>query len=150
MDVKFTWSTTGRGEKAILYNNYLYRLKRENKNGSLIYLCTFKSCSRILTLKDNVLMNPNGEKHNHDPKLSENVQDVLCGLKRRIITDIDQPITKIYDDKVKNIQDDIKLISAKKLYIHDSDFDAYQKVLRSISHRYIKIIKDAKDSSDEE
>ena len=52
--------------------------------------------------------------------------------------------------KGKYIQDDIKLMSAKKSYIHDNDFDAYQKVLRSISHRYIKIIKDAKDSTDEE
>ena len=52
--------------------------------------------------------------------------------------------------KGKYIQDNIKLMSAKKSYIHDNDFDAYQKVLRSISHRYIKIIKDAKDSTDEE
>ena len=52
--------------------------------------------------------------------------------------------------KGKYIQDDIKLMSAKKSYIYDNDFDAYQKVLRSISHRYIKIIKDAKDSTDEE
>ena len=52
--------------------------------------------------------------------------------------------------KGKYIQNDIKLMSTKKSYIHDNDFDAYQKVLRSISHRYIKIIKDAKDSSDEE
>ena len=42
--------------------------------------------------------------------------------------------------KGKYIQDNIKLMSAKKSYIHDNDFDAYQKVLRSISHRYIKII----------
>ena len=35
MNTNFTWTTTERGEKAILYNNYLYRFKRENRNGSV-------------------------------------------------------------------------------------------------------------------
>jgi len=45
---------------------------------------------------------------------------------------------------VKNIRDDEKLKSAKRVYIQDQDFNAYQKVLRSISHRYIDVLKDAK------
>ena len=112
MDVKFTWTTTVKGEKAILYNNYLYRFKRENQNGSLIYICTFKWCSRTITLKDNVIIKPNFEKHNHDSKLPENVQGVLCGLKRRIINDIDQPITKIYDEELK------KFVSICSFHLH--------------------------------
>ncbi len=52
--------------------------------------------------------------------------------------------------KARNIRDDEKLLLAKGKYIQDQDFDAYQKVLRSISHRYIDVLKDAKDSSDEE
>ncbi len=52
--------------------------------------------------------------------------------------------------KARNIHDDEKLLLAKRKYIQDQDFDAYQKVLRSISHRYIDVLKDAKDSSDEE
>jgi hypothetical protein len=93
MNTNFTWSTTERGEKTILYNNHLYGLRRENKNGSFVYICTFKSCSRTVTLKDNTIIKSNGLDHNHG---------------------------------------------------------AYQKVLRSISHRYIDVIQDAKDSSDEE
>jgi hypothetical protein len=31
MKTNFTWSTTKRDEIAILYNNYLYRLRREIK-----------------------------------------------------------------------------------------------------------------------
>jgi hypothetical protein len=34
--------------------------------------------------------------------------------------------------------------------IQDKDFHDYQKVLRTVSRRYIYIIKDVKDSSDEE
>ncbi len=42
------------------------------------------------------------------------------------------------------MRDDEKLKSAKRVYIQDQDFNAYQKVLRSISHRYIDVLKDAK------
>ena len=59
MNTNFTWSTTEKGEKPILYNNYLYRLKRENKNGSLIYVCTFRWCTRTITLKNNVIIKLN-------------------------------------------------------------------------------------------
>ena len=101
MDRNFTWTPSQRGEEAILYNNYLYRLKRKNQDGSAIYICTFKWCSRTVTLKNNAIIKSNCDKHNHDPKLPENVQGVLCGLKRRILTDIDQPIIQIYEEEVK-------------------------------------------------
>ena len=34
----------------------------------------------------------NGENYNHDPKLLENVQTVLVGLKCRVLSDIENPI----------------------------------------------------------
>ena len=46
-----------------------------------------------------------------------------------------------------NIRDDEKLKSAKMKYIQDQDFNACQKVLRSISHRYIDVLKDTKNST---
>ena len=52
--------------------------------------------------------------------------------------------------KIKNIHDDEKLKIAKIKYSQAQDFNAYQKVLRAISHRYIYVIKDAKDSNDED
>ena len=101
MNTNFTWSTTERGEKAILYNNYLYGLRRENKNGSFVYICTFKSCSRTITLKNNTIIKSNGSDHNHNPKLPESVQALLCGLKRRVLSDFDQPVGKIYEEEMK-------------------------------------------------
>ena len=50
-NMSFIWSTTQKGEKAIRYNDYLYRLKRENQNGLVIYVCTIKSSDRLITLK---------------------------------------------------------------------------------------------------
>ena len=76
METNFTFSTKQKGEKAILYNRYLYLLKRENQNGTHLYVCTFNCCSRTISLKDNKIIKVNGENHNHDPKLPENVQTV--------------------------------------------------------------------------
>lgn len=103
MNTNFTWSQTEKGEKAILYNGYLYRLRRENQNGSLIYVCTFKRCSRTISLKNYEIVTTNGGNHNHDPKLPENVHAVFCGLKRRVLTNIDQPVTKLYEGELKKI-----------------------------------------------
>ena len=41
-----------------------------------------------------------------------------------------------------DIHDDEKLKSAIIKYIQDQAFNAYQKVLRSISHHYIDVLKD--------
>ena len=51
--------------------------------------------------------------------------------------------------KARYARDDEKLKVAKAKYMQDKDFDAYQKVLRALSHRYINVIEDATDSSDE-
>ncbi|CAF1341983.1 unnamed protein product [Rotaria sordida] len=111
MNTTFVWSTTEKGEKAILYNSYLYRLKRENQNGSLISICTFKWCSRIITLKNDAIIKNNGENHNYDLKLPGNVRTMLCGLKHRRLTDVDEPVTKLYEDEVKRFVKPYKVIA---------------------------------------
>ncbi|CAF3135153.1 unnamed protein product [Rotaria socialis] len=104
MDTNFTSSTTQRGEKSLLYNNYLYRLRRENQNGSFICVCRTKSCPRVITLKNDAIIKCDVTSHNHDPRLTENIQNVFTGLKRRVITEFDQPIGKIYDEEVKRFR----------------------------------------------
>ncbi|CAM4788896.1 unnamed protein product [Rotaria magnacalcarata] len=99
MDTKFTWSITQKGEKALLYKNYLYGLRRENKNGSLVYACTNKSCPRVITLKNDAIIQCDVTRHNHDPRLADDVQNVFTGLKRRVITDVDKSIGKIYEEE---------------------------------------------------
>ena len=101
MNIKFTWSTTQKGERAILYNNYLYRLRCKNQNSSLIYVCTSKSCPCVITLKNNAIIKLNCTNRNHDPKLIKNVQNILAGLQRRILTDVNQTIGKINEEEVK-------------------------------------------------
>ena len=56
MNTNFTWSTTEKGERAISYNNYLYRLKRENLNGSFVYVCIIKSSPCSITVKNDTIL----------------------------------------------------------------------------------------------
>ena len=51
--------------------------------------------------------------------------------------------------KINNICDDEKLKIVKSRYVQAQDFVIYQKVLKAISHRYLYVIKDDKDSSNE-
>ena len=69
MSTNFTWSITKRSGNVTLCNNHLYELRHENKNDSFVYMFTFKSCSRTLTLKDNTFVESNSSDHNHSPKL---------------------------------------------------------------------------------
>ena len=50
---------------------------------------TIKSCPCVITLKNNTIIKLNCTNHNHDPKLTEYVQNVLTGLKLRVLTDVD-------------------------------------------------------------
>ena len=52
--------------------------------------------------------------------------------------------------KIKNIRDDEKHKIVKSRYVQVQAFHAYQKVLKPISHRYLYVIKNAIDSSDED
>ena len=110
MNTNFTWSTTEKGEKAILYNGYLYRLRRENQNGSLIYVCTFKWYSRTITLKNN--------------SRYEQEQAQKRTTRRR---------------KGKYIQDDNKLMIAKKKYTQDEDLSHSEAYKKCIIENYQKI-----------
>ena len=52
-------------------------------------------------LNNNTTIELNCTNHNHDPKLTEHVQNVLTRLKRRVLTDADQTIGKIYKEEVQ-------------------------------------------------
>ena len=56
MDTKFIFSATEKGEKAILYTNYSYRMKRETQKGASSYVCTNKSCTQSVTLQNDTII----------------------------------------------------------------------------------------------
>ena len=48
-------------------------------------VCTIKSCPCVIILKNNAIIKLNCTNHNHNLKLTENVQNLLTGLKRRLV-----------------------------------------------------------------
>ncbi|CAF5013356.1 unnamed protein product, partial [Rotaria sp. Silwood1] len=55
--------------------------QQRKRNDLFIYVCTLKSCPRVNPLKNDAILKWNGTCHNHDPKLAENVQNILTELK---------------------------------------------------------------------
>ena len=51
--------------------------------------------------KNNTIIKLNCTTHNHDLKSTENVQNVLTVLTRRVLTDVNQTIGKIYEEEIK-------------------------------------------------
>ena len=90
-NMNFTWLTTQKGEKAIRYDDYFFGLKSENQNDSAVQ----SNPVVVLSLKNDIIIKSDGTSPNHAPKLSDNVQAVLTGLKHRVLTDNDQLIGKI-------------------------------------------------------
>ena len=45
-----------KGEKAMLYNNYLYRMKCTTQKGTSLYVCTNKSRTRRVTLQNDTII----------------------------------------------------------------------------------------------
>jgi len=48
----FSHLTTQSGVDGILYEKYLFSLKRSNKNGSQYWVCTHKQCSASINIYD--------------------------------------------------------------------------------------------------
>ena len=60
-------------------------------------------------------------------KLPENVQTVLSELKRRVLSDMAQPVTKIYEEEVK------KFVSLSSLRLY------YMRIVGLISFSIVKM-----------
>ena len=66
-----------------------------------MYVITIKSCPCVINLKNNAIIKLSCTNYTHGPKLTENVQNVLTGLKRCVLTGVHQATDKIYKEEVK-------------------------------------------------
>ena len=48
--------TTQSGKDGIMFKNYLFGLKRTNKNGNQIYICTHKMCNASIVLREGLVV----------------------------------------------------------------------------------------------
>ncbi|CAF1017368.1 unnamed protein product [Rotaria sp. Silwood1] len=115
-------------------------MKRETQKGISLYVCTNKSCTRSVTLQNDTIIKCNGITHDHDPKLNDNVEVVLTGIKRRVLADVDVPIGKIYEEEVKRF----RRVNGSAATI--PVFDAWRSTLYSIRKTTVPSVPTSIDS----
>jgi hypothetical protein len=102
-------NTQSDGE-GILYEKYLFGLKRSNKNGSQYWVCTHKRCNASLTTLGSSIVKSFGVKSDgshdveHAPKCSIEVHECITSIKQRIENEPTTPIPLLYDEQVKKFR----------------------------------------------
>ncbi|UJR23426.1 hypothetical protein I4U23_026431 [Adineta vaga] len=153
--------TAEENTKASIYNQLGWIKDDQGK-----YEEAIRFCACTITLKNDAIIKSNRGNHDHlegyhrqlDARVRTNPDlwtwiNEAKSLEESIMCRYEQEQAQkrtTRPRKGKYIQDDNKLMMGKKKYIQDSDFVFYQKFLRSVSHRYIDILKNTKDNSDEE
>ena len=106
----FSTITTQRGNEGIIFKDYHFGLKRTNKNGSKIWLCTNKLCkpsmktqqSSIATTKG---IQPDGSHdYQHEPKMSFSVYECLQSIKQKVDKEPTAPVSILYEQEVKKFR----------------------------------------------
>lgn len=106
----FCTITTNRGNQGIIFKQYHFGLKRTNKNGSKLWVCTNKfSKASVKTLESSVVkitsIKPDGShEYEHEPKRSFNVYNCIQSIKQRIDEEPTAPVSLLYDQAVKKFR----------------------------------------------
>ncbi len=57
--------TTQSGNNGIMYKNFLFGLKRKNKNGSEFWICTHKVCNASIVTHQNLIIRTSSTRYIH-------------------------------------------------------------------------------------
>ena len=109
---EFSMITTQRGNDGIIFKDYHFGLKRANKNGSKIWMCTNKLCKASIKTQESSIVKTTGIKadgshdYEHQPKMSFNVYACVQSIKKRIDQEPTAPVSMLYDQEVKKFRRD--------------------------------------------
>ena len=91
--------TNNKCAQLVIYQKYLYRLFRTNKNsGDLVWRCNNKLCSVMVTTNSNVnvFIKQNKSKHHHETnEINPELKEIRCGVKRNSKLDLNEKPLKI-------------------------------------------------------
>ena len=102
--------STKRGNDGIIFKNYHFGLKRENKNGSKVWTCTNKLCkASIKTIECSIVkttsVKPDGShEYDHEAKMSFNVYSCIQSIKLRIEEEPTAPVSILYEQEVNKFR----------------------------------------------
>ncbi|CAF3421432.1 unnamed protein product [Rotaria sp. Silwood1] len=93
-----------------MFKNYLFGLKRTNKNGNQIWICTHKLCNASIVMREGLIVKTSSIKSDgshefqHQRKLDANVYECIRSIKRRIDEDPATPVSVLYEQQVKKFR----------------------------------------------
>jgi hypothetical protein len=79
----FTKITTQSGKNGIMFKNYRFGLKRTNKNGDEVWICTHKLCNASITMREGSVVKTSSIKSDgshelqHQAEMDLNVQMII-------------------------------------------------------------------------
>ncbi|CAF2566055.1 unnamed protein product [Rotaria sp. Silwood2] len=98
-DNSFSPIVTQSGNDGIMFKNYHFGLKRTNKNGNKVWICTHKSCNASITtnecsiLKTSSMKSDGRHDYEHSEKMSLHVYECMKSIKRRIEEEPTAPVS---------------------------------------------------------
>lgn len=99
--VEFHRTKTQRGADAIQVGTDLYRIQKQNKNGTIRLTCTSERCNASITMHDDEVLAIRGVHDHNDRQLPFHIGEVINELQEKATTDIRTPLPQIYDRLVK-------------------------------------------------
>ena len=95
--IEFNRTETERGAAAIQIGTDLYRVQKQNKNGTTRLKCTSERCSASITMQDDKVLAIRGLHNHKERQLSFHIGELVKELQKTAAADIRTPIPQIYD-----------------------------------------------------
>ena len=96
VDIEYHWTLTQRGGRAIQIGTDLYRVQKENKNGTIRLTCTDERCNASVTMYENKIKCMRGTHRHQERVLPYHIGEVVNEFRQVATTDLRTPLPQIY------------------------------------------------------
>jgi hypothetical protein len=94
---EFYWTKTQRNAPAIQIGTDLYRIQKQNKNGSIRFTCTDERCNASVTMIENKIKFIRGIHRHEERMLPFHIGEVVHEFRQAAVSEIRTPLPQIYD-----------------------------------------------------
>ncbi|CAF0795920.1 unnamed protein product [Rotaria sordida] len=109
-DNTFSEITTQFDNKAIVFKNYHFGLRRTKKDGSQVWICTHKLCNSTITIHEGAIIKTSlikadgNHEFEHPQKMALNVYECITSIKRKIEEEPTATVSLLYDQQVNKFR----------------------------------------------
>jgi hypothetical protein len=132
-----------------MYKNYLFRLKRTNKNGNEVWMCTHKLYNVSITMREGSIIktfsikSDGSPEFEHQEKMGINTYECIRSVKRRIDEEPTAPVSSLYEQEVKKFRREngsaamIPIFDRAKSSLYEYRSSKHPPVPKSLSSIYV-------------